>query len=61
MKKLLCAFFAVTLLLCGCAKAPAEKKPESELPSGATIELPTSGVGDAVVPEDGDIVIPINP
>lgn len=56
MKKLFCILFVLGLLLCGCTKAPAETKP-----TGGAIELPTSGVGDAVVPEEGDIVIPINP
>ena len=56
MKKLLCILFAVGILLCGCTKAPAETQPTE-----GALELPTSGVGQAVTPEEGDIVIEINP
>lgn len=55
MKKLLCILFVMGLLLCGCTKAPAETQPTDEAVQ------PTAGVGDAVVPEEGDIVIPITP
>lgn len=56
MKRLLCILFVMGLLLCGCTKAPAETEP-----TGETAAMPTAGVGDAVIPEAEDIVIPINP
>ena len=54
MKKLLIVLSVLTLLLAGCTAAPKETEPQPQ------ITTPT-GVGDAVVPEEGDIVIPINP
>lgn len=57
MKKLFAVTFLSLLLLAGCGKKePApEATPDASAPS-MTID---SGKGEAVVPEEGDIVIPI--
>ena len=54
MKKLLILLSLTALLLCGCvtAKAP-DPIPQTSQPT------PTMGAGEAVIPQDGDIVIPI--
>lgn len=55
MKKLFAVTALSLLLLAGCAdKAPKESTP-STVPD---ISVP-AGQGEAVVPEEGDIVIPI--
>ncbi len=57
MKKLFAVTFLCLLLLAGCGKkAPAPDATES-LPT-PTMNI-DSGEGEAVVPEEGDIVIPI--
>lgn len=57
MKKLLIAMSLLSLLLlCGCGKKADAKATQPSI----EIVTPT-GAGEAVVPEEGDIVIPINP
>lgn len=57
MKKLLIVMSVLSLLLlCGCGKKADAKATQPSI----EIVTPT-GAGEAVVPEEGDIVIPINP
>lgn len=54
MKKLFAILSLVALLLCGCGKN------DTPAATGETPEpAPTIGAGEAAIPEDGDIVIPI--
>ena len=56
MKKFLIVMSILSLLvLAGCAKEATET-----LPSVAPEIITPTGAGEAVVPEEGDIVIPIN-
>ena len=58
MKKLLIVMSVLSLsllLLAGCGK----KKAEETLPTGGLQIVTPTGAGEAVVPEEGDIVIPI--
>ena len=58
MKKLMIVMGNATLLLlAGCGK---EAAPETTPSVSIDVVTPT-GAGDAVVPEEGDIIIPIEP
>ena len=60
MKKLLIIMSVLTLLLCGCSEKEKKTEAQAESVPAVTLDItiPT-GAGEAVVPEEGDIVIPI--
>ena len=56
MKKFMLLMAVLALLLCGCGNGGT-----TETTEGIQIIQPQQGAGEAVVPEDGDIVIEITP
>ena len=60
MKKLLIPAILIALLLCGCGNAQAETTPTQQTQAVTEqTEAVSQGLGQAVVPEAGDIQIPI--
>ena len=64
MKKLFAVLSVTALMLAGCAAAPeqtqTQTQPTTETEGTVSVSIP-NGVGEAVVPEEGDIVIEITP
>jgi hypothetical protein len=60
MKKLLIIMSVLTLLLCGCGEKAKKSDTQADTVPQVTLDItiPT-GAGEAVIPEEGDIVIPL--
>lgn len=65
MKKLLILLSLTAILLAGCGGKDAEETNGTDTTETTSASVPPlsipSGKQEAVVPEEGDIVIPINP